>query len=242
MTLKQLFFLSFLTLFSFADENIIFTQEEQHYLKEKKEITVCFSPKGLPLFGYKEGKNIGIFPEVMSLLEKKIPVPVRYVPVKNWEECVDLSKKKQVDISAMIITSPNSHTHLVPSIKVIDGALGIATKINEPFLNDLLELDVKKVALLKGQTSIAQYVKYTFPNLTIVMVDSIQEGLKLVSEGKVYGYVDETYSLAYHILNLYSNELKIMDRVNKNSLSGSLGVLKDEPKLLSMWMSKRSEI
>jgi signal transduction histidine kinase len=66
------------------------------------------------------------------------------------------------------------------------------------------------------------------------MVNSIEEGLMMVAEGKVYGYVDETYTLAYYILKLHSNELKIMERINKTPIHGSLGIRKDEPQLLTI--------
>jgi len=232
MIIKKLLLLSLCLFFAHAQENIVLTPDEQNYLKEKKEITLCFSPKGLPLFGYKEGQNIGILPEVMSLVEKRIPIPFRYVPVKTWKECIELSKVKKVDIAAMMITSPNKHLHLIPSDKVFEVFIGIATNINEPLFNEFNNLDGKKVAFLKGQKSVRAYVKNKFPNLQTVMVDSIQEGLKLVVEGEVYGYADETYSLAYHILNLYNNELKIMNRVDSTPISGSIGVHKDEKILL----------
>ena len=234
MIIKKLLFFSIFMFFSYANETIMLTQEEKNYLNEKKEITICFSPKGLPLFGYENGNNVGILPEVMSLVEKKIPIPFRYVPVKTWEECIRLSKEKKVDISAMIISSPNRHLHLIPSHKVIDGFIGIATKINEPFFHGLHNLDTQKVAFIKGQVSVQRYVKRKFPNLNVLLVDSIEEGLKLVAEGEVYGYADETYSLAYNILHLYNNELKIMSRVNEAPITGSIGVHKDQVALLSI--------
>ena len=240
MIFKQLFLFFLITLFSHANTTILFTPDEQNYLKEKKEITLCFSPKGLPLFGYENGKNIGILPEVMSLLEKKLPISIRYVPVKTWGECIALSKDKHVDISAMIITSPNQHTHLIPSRKVINGSIGIATKINESFLGESSELERKNVALLRGQTSVNYFIRSKFPKLNAIMVDSIEDGLELVAKGKVYGYVDETYSLAYHILNLYGNELKIMERLNAKPVSASIGIRNDEPQLLSI-MNKAIE-
>ena len=234
MILKKLFLFSILICFTYAHENINLTQNEQDYLKEKKEITLCFSPKGLPLFGYKEKKNVGILPEVMSLVENKIPIPFRYVPVQTWKECIELSQRKKVDIAAMIINSPNKHLHLIPSHKIIDGYIGIATKINEPFFQNFDNLDTQKIAFLKGQTSVKQYVKHKFPNLNVVWVDSIEEGLKLVVEGKVYGYADETYSLAYSILNIYNNELKIMSKINNTPIHGCIGVHKDEIALLNI--------
>ena len=233
MTMKSLFLLIILTLITYANHSIVLTQDEQNYLKTKKEITLCFSPKGLPLFGYKEGQNIGILPEVMSLVEKNIPIPFRYVPVKTWKECIELSKVKKVDISAIII-KPNKHLHLTPSHKVIEGFIGIATKINEPLFQNFHNLDTQKVAFIKGQVSVQQYVKHKFPNLDMVLVDSIEEGLKLVVEGKVYGYADETYSLAYNILHLYNNELKVMSRVNETPIGGCIGVQKDDVVLLNI--------
>ena len=234
MILKSLSLLFILTLFSYANERITFTQDEQNYLKTKKEITACFNPRGLPLFAYKEGQHIGILVEIMYLLEKKLPIPIRFIPVKSWKECIDLNREKKVDISTVILTSPNKHTHLLPSHKVIAGALGIATMIKEPFLNDPADMNLKKVALLHGQTSINYFVKQKFPNLNIVMVDSIEEGLMMVAKGKVYGYVDESNTLAYYILKLHSNELKIMERINKTPIHGSLGIRKDELQLLNI--------
>ncbi|MBL0708989.1 MAG: transporter substrate-binding domain-containing protein [Sulfurimonas sp.] len=229
MTFKQLFLLFVFSFVTYASETIIFTPEEQNYMKEKKEITLCFSPKGLPLFGYKDGENIGILPEVMSLVEKTIPIPFRYISVQTWEECIELSREKKVDISAIIVTSPNKHSHLIPSKKIFELFIGIATRINEPLFNSL---DTKKIAFLKGQLSVKTFVKQKFPNIQIVMVDSIEEGLRLVAENQVYGYADETYSLAYNILNLYTNELKIINKINPIPRGGSIGVQKDDKELL----------
>lgn len=234
MILKILFSIFTMTLFLFADESIIFTQAEQHYLKNKKEITACFSPKGLPLFGYKDGNYIGVIPDVIQLLEKNLPIPIQYIPVQTWEACVELSRKKKVDITGVIVTSPNQHTHLIPSKKVIDAYIGIATKINKPIFSHFSELKHQKMAFLKGQKSIRKYVQHLVPELNAIMVDTVQDGLELVAKGKVYGYIDDTYTLAYYILNMYSNELKIMERFNETPISGSVGVLENDPHLLSI--------
>jgi len=232
MMTKILFLLFFLTVFSQAGGTVHFSQAEQDYLTSKKEIRVCTNPKGLPLFAYKNGQHIGILVEIMFLIEKKLPVPIRFIPVDSWKECIELNREKKVDISTVILTSPNKHKHLLPTHTIIDGAIGIATRIEEPLLNHPEEMNDKKIALLHGQTSINYFVRQKFPNLNIVMVNSIEEGLMMVARGKVYGYVDETFTLAYYILKLHSNELKIMERINKTPIHGSLGIRKDEPQLL----------
>ena len=203
-------------------------------MKSKKEIKVCVDPKGLPLAGYKDGKYIGITVEIIHLLGQKISIPIRFISVKSWEECIKFSKDKKVDITALILTSPNKHNHLIPTHKVIDSAIGIATKIEKNLIYDLNEVTGEKVATRRGQDSINQYLKSLYPHLDIVIVDTIEEGLNMVAKGDVYGYIDETYALAYYILNLHSNELKIMERINKQKIHGSLGVNNDDPILLSI--------
>jgi len=233
--MKKIFFLLlFLTIYSQATGSITFTQGEQDYLTRKKEIKICTNPKGLPLFAYRNSKHVGILVEIIYLIEKKLPIPIRFIPVDSWKECIELNREKKVDISTVILTSPNKHTHLLPSHTIVDGAIGIATRIKEPFLNHPAEMNHKKIALLHGQTSINYFLKQKFSNLNIVVVNSIEEGLMMVAKGKVYGYVDETYTLAYYILKLHSNELKIMERINKTPMHGSLGIRKDEPQLLTI--------
>jgi len=234
MTIK--YFLLFIVLikFLYANTPVEFTQSEQVYMKSKKEIKVCVDPKGLPLAGYEEGKYIGITVDIISLLQKQIDLPIRFVAVKSWEECIKFSKEKKVDIAALILTSPNKHKHLIPTHKVVDSAIGIATKIEKNLIYDLNEITGEKVATHRGQDSINQYIKSLYPHLDIIIVDTIEEGLNMVAKGDVYGYIDETYALAYYILNLHSNELKIMERINKQKIHGSLGVNNDDPMLLSI--------
>jgi signal transduction histidine kinase len=234
MTIKVLLLLFFTVVLSCAGDTIALSQDEQEYLNNKKEIKVCINPKGLPLYGYEKGKNLGILAEIMFLIEKKLPVTFVHVPVKTWVECIRLSREKRVDIAGMILTTPNKHEHLLVSHEVFDGHIGMATKIQEPLVDRLSEVRGKSIALLRGQKSIAQFAEKRLPYFRYIEVDSIKEGLELVAKGKVYGYVDDTYSLAYYILKDHSNTLKIMEKLNVKPLSVGVGIQKDAPLLLSM--------
>ena len=240
MILKIFLFFPLFTLFLSGEGTITLDQDEQKYIEAKKEIKVCINPKGLPLYGYEKGKSAGILAEIIYLLEKKLPIPFVQVPAKTWEACIRLSEEKKVDIAGMIIASPNRHRHLIASDIVFDGYLGIASRIEEPFADELSQMKGKKVALLKGQKSINALAKQKLPYFKYVMVDSIEEGLELVARGEVYGYVDDTYSLAYQILKRHSNELKIMEKINTKPIGVSVGIRREELPLLSM-MNKAIE-
>lgn len=223
-----------MTLFSVASGTITLSQEEQDYLKSKKEITICYRPTGLPLFAYENAKVIGIQPDIIHLLEEKISIPFRTVPTKSWGECIDLTKEHKVDLTAVIIISPNKQTHLTPSHKIFEGFIGIATKMQATPVTDLTERKDKRIALSKEQNNVNHFVQHKLPHFDYVMVDTIEEGLELVAKGDVYACADDTYSLAYHILKRYSNELKIMQKISNTPVNAALGVRKDEPQLLSI--------
>ena len=232
--LRQLLLLFCITLLSLASETIVLSQEEQYYLKTKKEITLIYIPTGLPLFAYENAKEVGIQPDIIHLLEEKVSIPFRTVRTKSWKECINLTKEHKVDLAAVIILSPNKLTHLSASHKLFEGYIGIATKIHETPVDNLTKLKNKKIALSKEQINLNHFVKNKLPHFNYVMVDTIEEGLKLVAKGDAYAYADDTYSLAYHILKQYSNELKIMQKVSNTSVDAALGVRKDEPQLLSI--------
>jgi len=229
--MKQILWILLFTIVAYADKPVHFTPDEMDYLRKKREVTLCISPKGLPLFGHKEGKNIGIIPEIVHTITQKLPIPTHYVDVASWVECIELTREKKVDIAAVIITAPNKHIHLIPSDKVIDAPIGIATKTSRPLFSSLGDIE-GKVAVLKGQKSVNSYVDRNYPNISIVKVDSDEEGLRMVADGRVYGFVDDVHTLAYYIARRHSNELKIMERLNKRPLTASLGIRKDEPELL----------
>ena len=182
MIIKLLFPLFFMTPFLAASEIITLTQEEQNYLKTKKEITIGYRPTGLPLFAYENGKGIGIQPDIIHLLEAKIGVPFRTLPTQSWKECIDLTKAHKVDLAAIIIISPNKQIHLTPSHKIIEGFIGIATKMQTTLVGDLTKLKDKRIALLKEQTNLNHFVQHKLPDFDYVMVDTIEEGLELVAK------------------------------------------------------------
>ena len=234
MIIRQLLLLFFIVHLSFSSELITLSPDEQDYLKIKKEIKICYRPTGLPLFDYKGTKEIGIQPDIVSLLQKKISIPFHTIPTKSWKECIDLTKENKVDIAAVIILSPNKLTHLTPSHKLFEGYVALATKIQETVVGDISTLKNKKIALCKKQVNLNSFVQHKLPGFEYVMVDTIEEGLSLVAKGRVYAYADDTYSLAYYILKRYSNELKIIEKVSSTPVSAALGILNDEPRLLSI--------
>jgi diguanylate cyclase (GGDEF)-like protein len=103
----------------------------------------------------------------------------------------------------------------------------VTTQKDKPFLRDISLLKNEKIAILKGHF-IAEYIKDYFPYLKIVEVASMNEGLYLVEQGEVYGYIDNALVLSSTIQKEFSNSLKIGFRFDiLDELS--IGTRNDEP-------------
>jgi diguanylate cyclase (GGDEF)-like protein len=103
----------------------------------------------------------------------------------------------------------------------------IATTNDKLFTDDLRSLKNKKIAAVQGY-SIIEKIKSKYPYLEMVEVKSINEGLKLVLEGKVYGYIDNLMVVSSYIQKDFTGILKVSSRLN-DSLSFSVATRNDEP-------------
>ena len=87
--------------------------------------------------------------------------------------------------------------------------------------------NIDKIDVLKKKTK-RNVIKDYFPYLKIVEVASMNEGLYLVEQGEVYGYIDNALVLSSTIQKEFSNSLKIGFRFDiLDELS--IGTRNDEP-------------
>ena len=107
--------------------------------------------------------------------------------------------------------------------------LVLATTLDKPFTYNFYDLKDKKIAVVKGY-AIADILHNEYPDMPLVLVNNIQEGLKKVESGEAYGYVDNLMVLAYAIQHNFTNQIKISSRLNA-SVSLAIGTRNDEPML-----------
>ena len=87
--------------------------------------------------------------------------------------------------------------------------------------------NIDKIDVLKKKTK-RNVIKDYFPYLKIVEVASMNEGLYLVEQGEVYGYIDNALVLSSTIQKEFSNSLKIGFRFDILD-EISIGTRNDEP-------------
>ena len=90
----------------------------------------------------------------------------------------------------------------------------------------------KKLGVVKGY-SLNKILKEKYPNINIVEVDSIKDGLQRVQRGELYGVIDSLITIGYEIQNNFISELKISSQFDMNHPL-SVASRSDEPLLHSI--------
>lgn len=203
------------------------TQEEKIYLENKKKITMCVDPQWYPFEGLENNKHIGIAADVMKIFSNKLNIPIEHIEVKTWQESIDLAKSRKCDIFSLASRTPSRLEYMNFTEPYLALPIVIATTNDKPFVDDIRSLENKKIAAVQGY-SIIEKLKSKYPFIEIVEVKSIYDGLNLVLQGKVYGYIDNLMVVSSYIQKDYTGVLKVSTRLN-DSLSFCVGTRNDEP-------------
>ncbi|MFY9079724.1 diguanylate cyclase [Aliarcobacter cryaerophilus] len=203
------------------------TKSEKEYLNSKHSLKMCIDPFWYPIEFMKDGKISGITSDLKRYFEEKIQINIDVVPTNNWNESLDFIKDKKCDIISSISPSYDRMSYLNFTKPILTLPIVVTTQKDKPFLRDISLLKNEKIAILKGHF-ISEYIKDYFPYLKIIEVASMNEGLYLVEQGEVYGYIDNALVLSSTIQKEFSNSLKIGFRFDiLDELS--IGTRNDEP-------------
>ena len=205
------------------------TNDEKLYLKNKKYITMCVDPLWLPFEAIEDNKHVGIAADVMKEFEKKLHTPIKFLNVQTWQESIDLAQQRTCDIFSLASKSPSRNEYMNFTTPYLTLPIVIATTNEKLYVDDIANLKGKKIAAVQGY-SIIEKIKSKYPYLEIVEVKSISEGLDLVLQGKVYGYIDNLMVVSSYIQKNYTGILKVSSRLS-DPLSFSVATRNDEPLL-----------
>lgn len=200
----------------YQDDNIntlSFTSKEQDYIKNKKEITMCIDPNWMPYEGIENGKYIGIGAEYIKLFSKKLNIDFKLIKTKTWQESKENAKAKVCDILPLSSSSDKRKEFMHITRPHLQEAIVLVTKMNENFIVNLEELKNKKIGITNGY-SIIKTFKLKYPYLKLIETQNIQDGLKMVAKGKLFGQIDAISTMNYYIQKEFPDKLKISSKLN----------------------------
>ena len=184
-------------IFNGNKKNLYLTHEEQEYLKKKKTIKVCVDPDWMPFGALIEGKYVGIDSDFLKITEEKIGIEMQIYKTKSWKESIEAIKMKKCDLLNLVAATKEREKFLYTTSPYLDYSLVIVTKTDKKNVPDVSFLKNKKIAVVEGYEEV-ELLKKEYPNIIVVEVKNIQEGLSRVQNDEVYGFADNAFGIDYY--------------------------------------------
>ncbi|MEA3354710.1 MAG: transporter substrate-binding domain-containing protein [Campylobacterota bacterium] len=216
-----------------TNDNISLTQREKIYLKNKKVIRYCADPSWMPFESIQKGKHKGIGADFAKYFQDQIGIDFRLIYTDSWSQSIDYAKENRCDIlSFLAMDTQKRRKYLNFTKPYFSTPLIVATKLNVTFITDLKKLNNKKLAIPKGYAFV-DIIKERYPQIKLLEVKNVKEGLKRVKDGDLFGYIGTLASVGYMFQKEFTGELKIAGKFNETWDLG-VGIVKSEPILHSI--------
>ena len=210
------------------------TQKEKEYLKKKKIITMCIDPAWMPYEKFDDnGKHIGMTADFFAVFEKDIGIPIKVVHTNSWSQSLEAAKNRKCDILSLAMETPERKTYMSFTTPYLSIPLVLATRPDVGFFDDFRYIEDKKVGVVKGY-AFNELIRKEYPNLQVVDVKNLEEGLNKVVNKELFGFIGTLASIGYMFQTKYVGELKIAGKFDEKWELG-IGVRNDDPILLGIF-------
>jgi len=214
-------------------QQIPLNSEQRDYLAQRDAITLCVDPDWMPFERInKHGEHEGIAAEFMQLLVQRIGKPIQLIPTSSWSESLSFAQQRQCDVLSLAQKTPEREQYLHFTEPYLQRPIVIATRLDELFIDDIDRILDKPLAGIQG-FSYFETLKFRYPNIQLVEVTSLAQGIEKVQTGEVFGFIGSPGAIGYHIQRNNIVDIKITGQLEVNFLL-SVAVRNDSPILFSI--------
>ena len=190
------------------DTNLQLTQQEKEFI-EKTHFNVAITKNWYPIsFEGDKDKALGISSEFWEIIVKKLNLKTSNTFFNSFDEQIKSFQSGKSDIIFSAGESESRKKFAYFSNEYLKFPISIVTKKDEHFIENIDDIINKKIAVGNNFTA-HNLLKEKYPNLDLVLVNNVEEGLNLVSKNQVFAFVDIKPILTYNIAKFEFKDLKV---------------------------------
>ena len=188
--------------------NLELTLKEKEFI-EKTHFNIAITKNWYP-FSFEEDNNkaLGISSEFWEIIVKKLNLKTSNTFFNSFDEQIKSFQSGKSDIIFSVGESESRKKFAYFSNEYLKFPISIVTKKDENFIENIDEILDKKIAVGNNFTA-HNLLKEKYPNLDLVLVNNVEEGLNLVSKNEVFAFVDIKPILTYNIAKFAFKDLKV---------------------------------
>ena len=176
---------------------IAFNSQELQYMKNIQNIRICVKSNWMPFEAYINGKYKGINSDFIKIFSQDLPIPISIVKTSGWDESIEKIMQNKCDIVSLISKTQAREKQLAFSTPYLHLNLIITAKSDKKSVLDISYLNGKKIAVVKESIAY-QILKKNYPNVILIEVAKVQDGLKKTNDDEVYGYAGSAIVNEYY--------------------------------------------
>ncbi|TCT23151.1 transporter substrate-binding domain-containing protein [Thiobaca trueperi] len=219
---------------------VALSPQQIDYLRRKGPLRMCVDPDWMPVErispdGVHEGMVADVFARLAEMLETKIVL----TPTTTWDESLALVRERRCDLLPAAMATPARRAFLDFTTPYLSLRSVIATQTHQVFINDFESVLGETFGISRGYALI-DALKARYPGIRLREVANIEQGLREVQEGRLFGFIDALPAIAYRIQTQEVQDMKVAGQLeDTQNLSWNLSIAtrSDEPLLGEIFQS-----
>ena len=189
---------------------IEFSEKEKVWMSKHPIINFTGDPDWLPYEAFsKDGRYLGIIPEVLKIIEKQTSLKFNVIPAKNWDESVSLFKSGKVNM--MTVSDAWNDPKYLYTNPMLSSPIVIVMDRDHSYIESVYYLQYDDIAIIKNYRY-TEEIKKKYPDYHFHEVENIQEGLEGVATGKYDAMLASMALATYTIERLQLNNIQVIGK------------------------------
>ena len=195
--------------------NLTFSESELKYLDKKDTLSMCVVPNAMPYSDIKDDEFVGFIADYIHLIEEKIKKPIKLIPTQSWAESLEFATDRKCDILPSAVWTQERDDIFSFTKPYLNIPFVLLTKSDTSFINNIGSLKNKKISVVESY-SIINTLRNKYKDIEFVEVKDIDDGIKKILNGEVYGHIDSISTSWYKIQSKYLTKISISSKLDEN--------------------------
>lgn len=203
-------------------------ESEKQFIATHPTVTVLYDPGWAPLeYLDREGNPVGMSKEYLDAISHISGLVFEPLVSLDWQRGYQLLLNGDIDMTTSLSPTAERSEHLVFTEPYLTAPLVIVAQQDAGYIGNLAELVGRKVAVVQGYSS-EEWLRTDYPELDMIMVDTVEQGLRMVQKGEAFCMVENLL-----VINHYSTKL---------GLNASIKVVGNSPYVHALSMAVHKNV
>jgi len=228
---------------SLEKEKIPFTKKEQKWLNKRQVVKYVYDPDWAPYEWKNEfDQHTGITSDILKIISDKTDIQFEAVNTNSWSESMQAVRDKKAIMYSAVSKNEQRQKYMDFTDTIlykVPCVLVSKVSDNNIYLDLAISLDNKKVAVVRN-TALHDYIKTTYPDIKLSLVDSNIEGFTKLDRDNVDVFLLNASTAEYFIKSRGFKNIKISTKIDFD-YELRVALSKDAPKELFSILNKTIE-